>query len=89
MIDFVCNTGFGFELLLGVQNHHRSVELNIIVFDGFPESFDPDIVHGSSFFIHGDPDAFACLVLGSQGAGILGILIRVNLLFPMGEDGFF
>ena len=46
--DMVLNSFIEFKTII------RRIQIDVIVFDRFPEPFDPDIIQGSAFSIHGD-----------------------------------
>jgi hypothetical protein len=51
------------------------IEVNIIVFQRPPETFDPDIVQGSSLAVHRDLYSLFFQVVGPEGTGILAALV--------------
>jgi hypothetical protein len=54
------------------------VEVNVVMLDAFPETFNPDIVDSPAFPIHRDFDVLFLEILGPKGTGILRSLVAVD-----------
>src|ERR1700710_1484711 len=70
--DVVLNSFIKFKTIIS------RVEIHIVVLDGFPEPFDPDIIQGPPFSIHGYQYALQFEELRPQGTGVLSALIGVD-----------
>jgi hypothetical protein len=67
--DVVLNAFIQFKTIIG------GIQVNVIVFQRPPETFDPDIVQRSSLAIHRDLYPLLFEVLGPDSASILAALI--------------
>ena len=54
------------------------LEVDLLVFDALPDSFDKDVVAPGTLAIHADPDAIGDQQTGEGGAGELAALIRIE-----------
>ena len=54
------------------------LEVNLLVLDAFPESFDEDVIAPAAFAIHADLDPVVLEQVGEIAAGELAALIRVE-----------
>ena len=65
-----------------------SLQVNILVFDSSPESFDENVVQRSAPSIHADPDLLAFENVCKSYAGELRTLVAVeDLRLPIGLQG--
>ena len=58
------------------------LQINLLVFDGFPKALDEHIVAPGSLAVHADGDPVFEKNAGEAGAGELAALIRVEDLWP-------
>jgi len=64
VVDFVIVIGHVvLDALVKLKTVFSRVQVDVIVLDGFPESFNPDIVSCPSFAVHGDLNALLFQVL--------------------------
>ncbi|NBO61825.1 MAG: hypothetical protein EBU82_12830, partial [Flavobacteriia bacterium] len=67
-----------FDISVKIKSYFSRIKGEIIVFDGFPKSFYPNIVGSSAFTIHSNFDLLTFYDFGPQVFCVLGTLIRVN-----------
>jgi hypothetical protein len=82
VVDVVLNSFIKFKTIID------GIEIDIVMFERFPEPFYPDIVQGTSFTVHGYHDVLVFEELGPQRTGVLTPLVTVeNLRLAMSFDG--
>lgn len=70
------------QLLLGFGDTLICVEIDVLIFDALPYSFDKDVVDPTAFAVHADPDAVGLENVSKFGAGELVALVGVEDLRP-------
>ena len=74
---------------LGIGHRVVSLEIDLLVLDAFPESFDKDVVTPAALAIHADPDSVILQQPGEIAAGELATLIGVeDIRLAETRDGF-
>ena len=69
--DVVLNSPIEFKTIIS------RVEIDVIILQGLPEPFYPDIIQSTAFAIHRDTNFFLGKVLRPQGTGVLAALVAV------------